>query len=359
MLTAGYAILSGMSTISLIFLPMRKSLQYVFVPALCLLVSPLLVKTQMQPTPTTTPYDFKKLVDPSILTPQRVKQADALVQKGDFDAAITLLDLAIRMDPRSAEAYQQRGIAYGEKADNDKAIADLTKAIELVPKDDYSYYLRGTLYNSIKDRERAMKDLNDAIRLNSGVSLNYFGRGQIFAVLADYDKAIADYTAALKLDPESEYAYYYRGTAYAAAGRDSLAIQDIRSAVKLAPQNDSYKQTLATLEKRHGGSQPSGASSDTKYSDAVAEIDRLLAAYDKDLASYKEGIAAKDQTAPMQAMLNCSYYNNSGSDLENIGKAIDKMAADNLPKYQKGIDEFQKRKNERKMILPPKTCVIV
>ena len=93
--------------------------------------------------------------------------------------------------------------------------------------------------------------------------------------------------------------------------------------------------------------------------EAVAEIDRLIAAYDKDLAGYKEGIAAVDQSAPMQAMVNCSYYNKSSSDLEIIEKAIDKMAADNLPKYQKGLDEFQKRKSERKMILPPKTCVIV
>jgi len=340
---------------------MTLSTRLTLLLSLCL---PIAVAAQTtasaKPTPTpSAPLDFKALANIPLLTAERVRSAETLIEKRDFDAAITLLDIAIRNDPKSAEAYQQRGIAHGEKADNDKAIADLTKAIELAPKDDYSYYLRGTLYNSIKNRELAMKDLNDAVRLNSSTSLNYFGRGQIFAVLGDYNSAIADYSAALKLDPDSEYAYYYRGTAYAAAGRDSLAIQDLRSAIRLAPQNDSYKQTLANLEKRHGVSQTSGTTADTKHAEAVAEIDRLIAAYDQDLAGYKEGIAAADQTAPMQAMLNCSYYNKSSSDLENIEKAIDKMAADNLPEYQKGIDEFQRRKSERKLLLPPKTCVIV
>ena len=54
--------------------------------------------------------------------------------KGDYDRAIADYDEAIRLDPRYAVAYYNRGVAYCDKGDYDRAIADYNEAIRLDPK---------------------------------------------------------------------------------------------------------------------------------------------------------------------------------------------------------------------------------
>ena len=62
---------------------------------------------------------------------------------GDCEKAIADYTEAIRLDPKDAKAYYNRGVAYGEKGERDKAIADFTEAIRLNPKMAWAYIFRG------------------------------------------------------------------------------------------------------------------------------------------------------------------------------------------------------------------------
>lgn len=53
---------------------------------------------------------------------------------------------AIRLDPKNAEAYSDRGVAYKEIGQSDKEIADFSEAIRLDPKYAKAYYGRGLAY---------------------------------------------------------------------------------------------------------------------------------------------------------------------------------------------------------------------
>ena len=48
-----------------------------------------------------------------------------------------------------------RGIAYRDKGDTDRAIADLTEAIRLDPKNAHAYVNRGLVYEKLADFARA------------------------------------------------------------------------------------------------------------------------------------------------------------------------------------------------------------
>ena len=56
-----------------------------------------------------------------------------LLNVGKAREAIPYFDRAIRLNPRYAEAYTNRGIAWREMGDLSGAIADFDKAIELNP----------------------------------------------------------------------------------------------------------------------------------------------------------------------------------------------------------------------------------
>ena len=53
--------------------------------------------------------------------------------KHDYDHAIEDFDQATRLNPKNADAYDNRGAAYFRRNDFDKAIADFDRAIQLNP----------------------------------------------------------------------------------------------------------------------------------------------------------------------------------------------------------------------------------
>ena len=78
---------------------------------------------------------------------------------GDYDRAIEDYTKAIELDPNPADAYNNRGVAYGKKDESDCAIKDYTKAIELNPNRDITYYNRAGVWLYLQEWEKAKTDL--------------------------------------------------------------------------------------------------------------------------------------------------------------------------------------------------------
>ena len=119
----------------------------------------------------------------------------------EFDVAIASFTEAIRLDPNSAMAYRDRGLAYEGKGDHDKALADYTEALRINPQYDQAYYLRGAIYESKGEQDNAFADFTEAIRCNPQYHEAYFLRGAIYESRGDQNKAIEDYTEAIRSNP--------------------------------------------------------------------------------------------------------------------------------------------------------------
>ena len=59
--------------------------------------------------------------------------ADALSEARDYGAAINAYNVAIELNPKFAEAYNNRAVVYYLNRDAERVIADFTRAIELRP----------------------------------------------------------------------------------------------------------------------------------------------------------------------------------------------------------------------------------
>ena len=80
-----------------------------------------------------------------------------------MNKAISDYNKAIELNPRFADAYVIRGLAYAQgKGQFDKAIADYNKAIELNPRYAKAYYNRGLAYFFKKEYDNAWNDINRA-----------------------------------------------------------------------------------------------------------------------------------------------------------------------------------------------------
>lgn len=82
---------------------------------------------------------------------------------------------AIRLDPKYAVTFNNRGNSWSGKKNFDKAIGDYDKAISLNPISRLSFYNRGIAWHNTKEHEKAVKDYDEAIRLDA-TSADYHQR---------------------------------------------------------------------------------------------------------------------------------------------------------------------------------------
>jgi tetratricopeptide (TPR) repeat protein len=74
-------------------------------------------------------------------------------------AVIPACDDLIEADPRHAQAYQARGIAWYKVGDYERAIADYSASLAIDPKYIQAYYNRGLAWEAEGNLQNALKDL--------------------------------------------------------------------------------------------------------------------------------------------------------------------------------------------------------
>ena len=92
------------------------------------------------------------------------------------------------------------GVLYAHKGDNDRAIADFNEAIRLDPKSALTFRNRGDAYTDKGDHDRALADYNEAIRLDPNNALAFCNRGRAKLNIKEASGR-ADIAKARQMDP--------------------------------------------------------------------------------------------------------------------------------------------------------------
>ena len=173
-----------------------------------------------------------------------------LYEQGHLEEAIVEYDEAIRLDPQDADAYYNRGLAYGDLFKYQGAIEDYDEAIRLEPRTFIVYYYRGIAYHALGQLERAIQDLNEAIRLDPKYALAYSARGTSYRHLGEYQRAIEDYDDAIRLDPQQRAYYHYsRALSYIYLNRDVEAGQDAERAIELGADRGILEASIEEVKR--------------------------------------------------------------------------------------------------------------
>ena len=159
----------------------------------------------------------------------------ARFRKGDIIGAIEDYTQALEIRPGLATAYLNRAAALRAKGDLDAAMKDLDKAISLKKDFFEAFTNRGSIRLDLKDTAGALSDLNRALELNTHVAEPYYQRGYVYMALKNFDSAVADFNRALQLSPDMAWAYHGRGTTAMFQGKMLDAINDFNRAIELNP----------------------------------------------------------------------------------------------------------------------------
>ncbi|EJW10636.1 hypothetical protein A33M_4323 [Rhodovulum sp. PH10] len=151
------------------------------------------------------------------------------------DAAILALDAQIAKNPSDGNIYYRRGQAWAERGRFGLAAEDFGRAIRLDPRDAEAYNNRCFTRAVLDQLDDAVADCDEALRLRPDYVDALDSRGLAHLKLGRYDAAIADYDKAIGLNPRLATAYYGRGKAKLQKGDKRGGNADIRNARAIAP----------------------------------------------------------------------------------------------------------------------------
>jgi tetratricopeptide (TPR) repeat protein len=143
---------------------------------------------------------------------------------------------AVRIDPKHAVTYYNRGLARHKSGDVDKAIADFSQAIRFDPKHVNAYFARGVAWQSKGDFDRAIADFDQVVRFDPKHANAFSARGVAWQNKGDFNKAIADSDEAVRLDPKQAAFRRNRGIAWCGLGKYDKASADWKEAIRLEPK---------------------------------------------------------------------------------------------------------------------------
>jgi len=134
----------------------------------------------------------------------------------DYDKAIADCNEAIRLDPKLASAYSNRGIAWGFKKNFDKAIADYNEVIRLVPGNPGAYNALAWIWATcpeerLRDGKRAVELATHVCELTEWKYANPLDTlAAAYAEVGDFEKAVERQEKAIQLTTDARNKQEYQ-----------------------------------------------------------------------------------------------------------------------------------------------------
>lgn len=179
---------------------------------------------------------------------QNVTYGKQMLGQKQYDKAIQYFGVAIKADPKSAEAYKGAGYAYAYKGDKAHALQYLKYAAQLNPSDTALAAYVQQLGGGASSPAPASGGADQMIQY-----------GNYYLQQKQYDNAIAWFNKATQADPGSAKAWKGLGYAYVYKGDKPNAITALEKAAALNPSDSQLSGYLASLR----GSSPSADSAPT------------------------------------------------------------------------------------------------
>ena len=171
--------------------------------------------------------------------------ADAALEK-----AVQALREAIRLQPDSAYAHANLGLALMRQGKLDEAIAEDREAIRLRTDDGSIRFNLGTALGRQGKLDEAIVEIREAIRLQPDHAAAHANLANFLDRQGRLDEAIAQYREAIRLKPDS--AHGNLGTALRRQGKLDEAIAEYREAIRLMPEDHIDHYNLADILRSQG-----------------------------------------------------------------------------------------------------------
>ena len=247
--------------------------------------------------------------------PPLFAQALELHRKGHLQAAQSLYEQILEVQPRNFDALHVLGVLAAQMGDCERADRLLARAVQANPSHAAAHNNRGNVLKALKQPGAAVASYDQAIALKPDYADAYYNRGVALQELGQFDAAVASYDAAIALAPGNAEAHNNRGTALAALAQHEAAALSYGRAIALRPDyaeaHCNRGLALQKLGQLHAAIashdqaialRPDYAEAHNSRGLALQELGQLDAA----LQSYRKAIALKPAYADAHSNLGAA-----------------------------------------------------
>lgn len=164
---------------------------------------------------------------------EQLAQAQELVDAGDAEGAIKLLNKAVKAKPPLADAFLLRSTANFMVGDLKTGRSDLEQALEIDPTLRQAWLNRAALDLSENSYDAALEALTRARDLDPAALDNDLNLGVVLVLKGDLEPASQHFNAHIQRSGGTAEAYYVVASNYAMAGLAGPAIEHLKQAIQL------------------------------------------------------------------------------------------------------------------------------
>lgn len=185
---------------------------------------------------------------------------------GDLFGAEADLTEALKLNPVYTEAYHYRGIVRSEMGNYDDAVRDFAAAIDLRPDLPNSYYSRGVTHLRNRQYVKSLVDFDMILRFTDKDAQTHINRGVAFLNLRDTLQAHECFDKAIRTNREYTEGYNQKAMLLMAEGKNEEALENFDMAIKC---DSTYLQPLFNRAIIYCNLE--------RYDEALADYERVVA----------------------------------------------------------------------------------
>jgi len=229
---------------------------------------------------------------------QLASQGQAALRDQKFEQAETIYQQVVKLDPRSALAHSNLGLALYMQEQYPRAIVELRKALDLDSHLDHAEVLLALSYFNTGDLERAVPLLEKSYQIRKDDPVVVAHLGLAYLKQQKDEKALVLLSRWAELEPESSDALYFKGKAATYVASDAFS-----RLTKIAP--DSYRmfQLRAEMLRQQQGMTPAAIN---EYKKAIAQKPDAAGLHYALGTLYREGGRLDDALAELNEELRIS-----------------------------------------------------
>lgn len=163
------------------------------------------------------------------------------LKEEDKNTAIKLYSRILKIDPKYADALNNRSIAYTDLKQYDKALADALQYISIQPDSPNGYAIAGYIYIQQQEYLEAIKYCKEAIGKARHDARSYRLLASIYAKTKQYQLEIDTLNVIFEMNQAKQSDYNNRAYAYYKLGKLEIALADANESLSMDNDNNSAK----------------------------------------------------------------------------------------------------------------------
>jgi len=166
-------------------------------------------------------------------------KADALRKLGNNTEALKYYDKALDIDPKNPDALNDKGVAFENLGNNTEALKYYDKALDIDSRYIDSMNNKGIVSLNLKNYTKALKYFDEALGIDPNSLLALSNKGLALTDLGNYEEATKYYDRVLDIDPKNPDALDNKGNVLRKLGNNAEALKYFNKALTIDPNHIS------------------------------------------------------------------------------------------------------------------------